>query len=352
VPNSFSVRIFSFSLLAAALSFIPSTSSAQAVSNSNPSQSTLDSTAFAEPRRLLQQGKFDESLALLLDLQSQHPGMKDLEHEIGTAYYKKGDFLNAAAHLKKALDEDPSDSEATQLLGISFYLSGKPAEAIPSLEKVQTWYPSANIDASYILGICYIQTKDYPNARKAFAKMFGVGPDSAAGYLFTARMLLRQDFAPIAEEYVLKAVSIDPKLPLAHQLLGEIYIYKSRIPEAIEHFKKEIELNPGNANGYYKLADAYTRVQKFEEAEKLLQRSIWLDSTSTGPYILLGKVLQKKGETQLAVRALQRALAMDPNNPMPHYLLGEAYRALGRPDDAEHELKLSEELRNRANEKP
>jgi tetratricopeptide (TPR) repeat protein len=307
---------------------------------------------FSEAHKLLQQGKFDDALSLLLDLQYKNPATKNLPHELGSAYYKKADYSNAAIYLKKALAEDPSDNEATQLLGLSYYLSGKPADAISFLEKVQTWYPSANVDASYILGICYLQTKDYSNARKAFAKMFGVGPDSAASYLFTARMLLRQDFALIAEDYVQKSLALDPKLPLAHQLLGEIYLFKANIPAAIEQFQKEIEVNPGNANGYYKLADAYSRIQKFEEAEKFLQRSIWLDANSTGPYILLGKVLQKKGETQLAVRALQRALAMEPNNPTPHYLLGQSYRSLGRNEDADRELKLFEQLRTKDTETP
>src|SRR6202022_1999032 len=162
-------------------------------------------------------------------------------------------------------------------------------DAIPLLEKVQGWYPRANVDASYILGICYIQTKDYAQARKAFAKMFGVPPDSAASYLFTARMLLRQDFGPVAEEYAKKAVELDSRMPRAHLLLGELYLYKSRVPEAIEQFERELELNPGEAAVYYKLADGYIRMQKYEEAEKLLQRSIWLDATSTGTYILMGK---------------------------------------------------------------
>ena len=278
--------------------------------------------------------------------------MRGLAHELGVTYYKKSDFLKATASFKKALEEDPDDHEAVQLMGLSYYLAGRPAEAIAPLEKVQTWYPSANVDAAYILGICYVQTKDYPSARKAFAKMFAVPPDSAASYLFTARMLLRQDFGPVAEEYAKKAVELDPQLPLGHALLGELYLYKSRLPEAIEQFQKELDLNPGEAAVYYKLADAYSRLQKYEEAERLLQRSIWLDATSTGPYILMGKVLEKKGETALAARALERAIAMDPNNPMPHHLLGQTYREMGRTEEAERELKLSEQLQIHQNAKP
>lgn len=313
---------------------------------------TSSPDVFAEARRFSQQGKFDEAIAQLEALSAKQLDAKGLAHELGIVYYKKSDYVKAIANLKKALAEDPGDNEALQLLGISNYLAGRPADAIPALEKVQTWYPSANVDAAYILGICYMQTKDYPNSRKAFAKMFAVPPDSAASYLFTARMMLRFDFDVVAEEYAKKAVELDSKLPLAHSLLGEIYLYKSRVPEATEQFQKELELNPGDAAVYYKLADAYFRAQKYEDAEKLLQRSIWLDATSTGPYILMGKVLEKKGEPLLAARALQRAIAMDPNNSIPHHLLGLAYRDLGRTEEAERELKLSEQLQSRAEAKP
>ena len=133
----------------------------------------------------------------------------------------------------------PDDTEATQLTGLSLYLSNKPAEAIPYLVKVQSWYPSASVDASYILGVAYIQTKDYASARRAFAKMFQVAPDSAAAYLFTARLLLRLDFAPVAEEYGKKAIELDAKLPLAHQVLGELYLYENKLPEATAQFEQE-----------------------------------------------------------------------------------------------------------------
>ncbi|HZQ96612.1 MAG TPA: tetratricopeptide repeat protein, partial [Candidatus Sulfotelmatobacter sp.] len=279
-------------------------------------------------------------------VEGRDPAAKGLALELGTAYYRKNDFPSAIDYLKKATAADPANQEAIQMLGLAYFRGGHPAEAIPLLEKVQGWFPRANVDAAYVLGIAYIQTRNYDRARQSFARMFDVAGDSAAAYLFTARMLLRQEFDPVAEEYAQKAVALDPKLPLAHFLLGELYLYKSRIPESIGEFQKELVINPANAATYYKLADAYSRVQKFDEADRLLQRSIWLDATSTGPFILRGKVLEKKGEFELAVVALQRAATMDPNNPMTHQLLGQAYRNMGKKEDAERELKLAEQLQN------
>jgi tetratricopeptide (TPR) repeat protein len=307
---------------------------------------------FTQARKLAQQGKIDDAIAQLQAIQASNPAAKGLNLELGTAYYKKSDYAKAVEYLKKSLADDPNNGEAVQLLGLSYYLGGHPVDAIPLLEKVQGWYSRANVDAAYILGICYIQTKDYSHARGAFARMFDVPAESAAAYLFTARMLLRQEFDPVAEEYAKKAAALDPRLPLVHFMLGELYLYKSRVPESITEFQKELAINPGHAATYYKLADAYSRVQKFEEAEKLLQRSIWLDATSTGPYILMGKVLEKKGEFELAVRSLQRAAAMDPNNSITHHLLGQAYRDMGRKDEAESELKLAEELQTKQDSHP
>jgi tetratricopeptide (TPR) repeat protein len=316
-----------------------------------PTADTPVADSFASARLLLQQGKYDDAIARLQEFGAKNPGVKGLAHEFGLAYYRKGDYLKAIDSLKQATAEDASDKEASQLLGISYYLAGKPALAIPLLERAQSWFPSANVDASYMLGICYLQTEAYDKARGAFAAMYGVPPESAASYLFTARMLLRQQFDPQAEEHARKAAALDPKLPGAHFLLGELDMAKGEIPGAIREFESELKINPAEAAAYYKLGDAYSRVQKFEDAERVLQRSIWLDSTSTGPYILMGKVLAKKGETELAVRSLQHALSMDPNNSMTHFLLGQAYRDLGKKDDANEQFKQAEQLKSSGQER-
>ena len=268
---------------------------------------------------------------------------------MGVALYQQNKHAEALPYLQKAHEKNPGDKEVTQLLGITHYFLGHLKEAIPLLEQVQSWFPVANVDASYVLGICYIQVRDYAKAQRAFATMFNVPPESAAAHLFLARMLLRQEFDPIADEHVQKAISLDPKIPLAHFLQGEIHLFKSRVPEAIEEFKRELETNPSYAPAYYKLGDAYLRLLNLEEAQRNLQRSIWLDATASGPYVLLGKVHLKKGEAEVATRFLQRALQMDPNNYSAHHLMGQVYRAMGKNEEADHELKLADELQKRPN---
>ena len=294
-----------------------------------------------DAHKLIQQGMTDEAIT---KLQALDPSTKGVALELGNAYYKKSDFSQAIQYLKKANAEDPANQEATQLLGMAYFAGGHPGDAIPLLEKVQGSMPHANADGYYILGTCYIQIRNYDGARNSFAKMFNVPTESGAAYLFAARMLLRQEFDPVAEQYAQKAVALDPKLPLAHYLLGELDLYKARLPEAIAEFQKELEINPAHAATYYKLGDAYSRVQKYDEAQTMLQRSIRLDSTSSVPFILMGQVLQKRGDYDLAVLSLKHAVTMEPNNPTAHYLLGQTYREMGRKEDATEELKRAQEL--------
>ena len=297
-----------------------------------------------QAKQLLEQGKVSDAIDALRQLQQTAPQIKGLQHLLGVAYYRQGDYVQAAPALARAIEQDPDDREAVQLRGLSLFHLGNPADAIPLLEKVHSWLPTSSVDATYVLGVAYIQTKDYANARRAFAEMFAVPPDSAASYLFLARMLLRQGYDPIAEQNALKAVALDPRLPLAHFLLGEFDLYKSKVPEAIAEFEAELKLNPAFAGSYDRLADAYFRSSRFDDAQKLLQRSIVLDANATGPYILMGKVLLKKEEPAQALLYLQRAAKMDPSNFMTHHLLGQAYRALNNNEAAERELKLAEKL--------
>lgn len=316
------------------------------------SDSSTISTSLQEIRVFVDSGKYDEAIARIQSLERSDPSAKGIEHELGIAYYRKGDFVHAENAFGKAMNEDPLDHEAVQLRGLSLFQLGRPADAIPYLRQVQSWIGSASVEASYVLGLCYMHTQKYDDARKSFAQMYGVPPDSAAAHLFLARVLLRQGYDPVAEQNAQQAAAMDPKLPLVHYLLGEFYLYKSNVQKAIDEFELEQKLNPGYSGTYDRLGDCYSRVGKYDDAERALQRAILLDATATGPYILMGKVLVKKKDYASALNYLEKSLRMDPSNYIAHHLMGEAYRGLGREADAERELKRSEELQSSQENKP
>jgi len=294
-------------------------------------------------RKAIDTGHPDQALADIQALRKSGSHVNGLDHLEGLALYQKGYLRAADTAFAAALQQDPKDTEAAQMRGLTLYRLGRPAEAIPLLESSRSG-AIAQADPNYILGLCYMDTRRFDDARHAFATQFAVPPDGATAYLVTARMLLRRDYVPISQEFAQKALEIDPALPLAHELLGEIALAGGHIDDAIAELEKERSRNPLAASVYNRLGDAYLRQGKLDDADRVLQQDVLLEPNSTGPYILLGKLKLKKGDAVAAATFLEHARSMDPGNYMTHNLLGQAYRAMGRSEDATRELVVGQRL--------
>jgi tetratricopeptide (TPR) repeat protein len=298
----------------------------------------------SDAHKKLEHGQGQEAITMLEKLRDSAKGVPHLEHELGIAYYRTGKLLSAEKAFGLAISEDPTDMESVQMRGLALYRLGRPAEAVPFLERVRQWTPNANADANYVLGLCYVNSNRYDDARVAFANQFAVAPNSGPAYLLLAKMLMQANMPEAAAEAVKKALELTPGLPLAHFTLGEFYLFKSDIVQALREFEQEREINPANFAVYDRLGDAYTRTGKYQEAQVALAKAISLDTSSTGPFIQMGKVLLRRNDPQTSLLYLQHAEKMDPSNYITHTLLGQAYRSLGREDDAKKEIEAASKI--------
>jgi tetratricopeptide (TPR) repeat protein len=334
-----------------ALSLAPIIQNAQEAQRTEAQISQSSSIDLVAVKKLIDRGQTKEALRELDVAEAQRPAMPGVERLKGMALYAEGDFTEADQALAKALEQNSKDIEAAEYRGLTLFRLGRLADAIPILEGIHEWSPDTKVDPSYVLALCYIDTRRYDDARHAFARQFGFAPDSAEAYLLTGRMLLRHEFLPVAQEYAKKAAELDPRLPLTRQLLGEIALARQDIDEAIAEFEKERDLNPLYGGIYDRLGDAYTRAGQYQKALQALQQAVLLEPNSTGPYILLGKVMLKQQDPVNAAMYLERAEQMDPNNYMTHGLLAQAYRALGRTAEASREAETAEKLQSAATPK-
>ncbi len=310
------------------------------------SQAPAPVPSMQQAQALFDRGRLDEALQKLDALAAEQPPPSGADYLRGMVLYQQNKMQEAAAAFAKAVVADPKNLEAVQMEGVSLFREGKSADAIPLLEQARRSVPSANVDPNYVLGLCYMDARRYDDARKAFAGQYGFAPDSAPAYLLAARMLLRRDYLPVAEESARKALALNPAIPQAHFLLGEIELAREQSPEAIADFERERELNPLDGAVYERLGDAYIRTGDFDRAQQALDRAVLLEPNANSPFILLGKVLLKQKNPMMAKMYLERALQIDPKNYMAHYLLGQAYRALGRTDDAAQESRMAEQIQD------
>ncbi len=310
------------------------------------SASAATSANLTQIRQMIDRGHAVEALKQLDALAAQHPAPAGVDRLRGVALYSQNRFSEADTAFANALKLDAHDEEATQLRGLTLFRLGKPGSAIPLLEAAHSWTSQTKTDPNYVLALCYLDTRRYDDARHAFATQYGFAPDSAPAYLLAARMMLRREYVPVAQEFAKKALELDPQLPLAHALLGEVALAGEHLEDAIAEFEKERVRNPLNGSVYDRLGDAYTRTGDYTKAQQSLQQALLLEPNSTGPYILLGKVLLKRQDPVSAAMYLERAERMDPNNYMTHNLLGQAYRALGRTEDANRETQIAQRIQS------
>ncbi len=298
----------------------------------------------SEAQNLMNKGQLDKALELLTPLGATDPEPKGAEYLRGLILYEKGDLANAAITFMKASAQDPADLEAMKMQGASLFRMGRAAEAIPLLERASASSQQMNVDPQYVLGLCYLDTNRFDDARHAFAAQYEFLPDSAPAYLLEGRMLLRRQSLPAAEKSTRRALELKPDLPAAHLLLGQIALARGDLPEALSQFRMERDLNPMFGTVYDRLGDAYLRGGDYVNAQKSLDRAVLLEPTLNIPYILLGKVMLEQNDPLMATMYLKHAIEIDTKNSMAHALLGRAYRTLGRKEDAVAELRTAAKL--------
>jgi len=343
-------RVFAIAvLLAASLSALPG----QLQQGQSPSTESSPSAAtLASAQELAGKGRLDAAMAQLDQLSRQTPEPAGVERLRGIIYYEREQFSPAIDAFTRAADQDPNDHESIEMHGVSLFRTGRIQEAIPFLEKGRVGVQGENVDPDYVLALCYADVQRYDDARHAFAAQYGFAPDSAEAYLLAGRLFLRREVRDEAGLEAAKALAINPSLPLAHELLGEVSLSRADTAGAIREFEAERKIDPLNPDLYDRLGDAYLRNGQYAEAQQALNRAVLLEPQATGPYILLGETFLKLKQPIEALHYLDHAEKMDPSNYITHNLLGQAYKATGQIEAANREFQLVVEIQHRNDPKP
>lgn len=146
-----------------------------------------------------------------------------------------------------------------------------------------------------------------------------------------------------------KAVDTSPRQPGLHYKLGDLYWSLSQWDNATEQFQQEAALDPGNCMIQWKLGDILLR--KSADAGEALGR---IEKALTACPNLMearadrAKLLLKLHREQDAIAELRVVEKSDPSEPSTHFLLAQAYRATGKPQEAQAEMKSFSELEERS----
>lgn len=137
--------------------------------------------------KLMDEGKFDESIQLLEDAQKLDPDDIKYPYELGYAYYAKHEYKLASKFLDDLLKHKDANDRVYQLLGNCYDNLGKSDKAIETYEAGLKKFPnSGNLHLE--MGIMFMGKKEYNKAIDYYEKGIEVAPKFPSNYYWAAKL--------------------------------------------------------------------------------------------------------------------------------------------------------------------
>src|SRR5712691_8268584 len=301
--------------------------------------------------------------------------VQDVGRELGVQYVLEGSVRKANDHVRitAQLVDASTDSHIwaeryDRPLKEIFALQDEIVQKIVTTLKLQLtlWgqgilvrKTTDNLEAydSYLRGVEYFYrlTKETNlQARQMFEKAVELDPQYAEAYARLSWTRSRewiyqwvQDPQTLEQAFALaqKAVTLDDSLPLAHRVLGVVYLWKKQHEQAIAEAERAIALDPNNAEGYVRLAHILKFVGRSEEAIQLMEKAMRLNPHYPFDYLFeLGASYHLTGRYKEALVPLKKVLTLNPNFVFAHVNLAICYAELGRLEEARAEMAEAQQL--------
>ena len=267
-------------------------------------QLTLGTVALASVN--IELGHFDTAARALDDALVRDPESADLLGARAYLRLRQRNFPSAAEDAQKAAALSPGDWSLPLLEGVILLTAGKPAEAIPALERASTLAQDSAL-AFRNLGAAYHAVARYGDATRSFQRALEIKAD-----------------------------------PAVYSNLGTAYFFQGLYADAVTAFEKARELRPNDFRSWANLADGYRflparrseAVEAYTRGLQLVDEQIALAPADTDLLTRRIVMLSKRGDCGGALEASAVVAPKSAGSPAALYRLGVAHEVCGRRDDA------------------
>ena len=296
---------------------------------------------------LVHVGDFDGAIAMYksalpLLIQNNVSQKNAVLRNLALAYYKKGDFTNAAGQFGTLHKSLPNDVGIAVLLGYSEVQLGKAEAAVSLLEPLES-RNAANLDFEYAYGSALIKAG---RRREGAVRIEHVATssNSADAYLLAGSTFLDLNEYEPARRDLDTALKLDPKLPGVQTLAGTARDKTGAIKEAEEAFREALKINPDDFDANLYLGAILSKRRDLDEGRLYLERAVRLNPTSSMAGYEIGMLQSTSGRYQAAADQLEKVVKSDPDWLEPHIELASLYYRLHRPDDGRKERQIVDRL--------
>jgi tetratricopeptide (TPR) repeat protein len=308
------------------------------------------------------------------------PRLAPAYNNLGSLYLRQRQYKKAAAVLEKGLKIDPKMSSASALLGIALYELGDYAGAGRNLESALRANPKDN-NAELFLANDLIKLGKFDQAAEHLRQLSQRQPENQEVLYLLGKVHMK-----LSEEALTKLNALDANSVWAHEISGEVMESMKNYDGALLEYKKAVEVAPLQAGTHYHLGNAYWSLNMWDAATEQFRAELANDPSNCMAQWKLGNIiLEQHGDSAAALAEVQKALdacpdlmearvdraraliklerhaeavkdleaavKADSGESSTHFLLAQAYRALGRTQEAQAEMKVFSKLEESARAK-
>jgi tetratricopeptide (TPR) repeat protein len=283
-------------------------------------------------RVLMTQGKMEEAKTELASLQKDYPTAAPVLVLVGNQQLAEKQYDAARGSFTKALQVAPASIDAAAGLISVDLATGKKADAVARIEAgVKSSTPTS--DLMVLAARTYAATGDLAKAEEYLNKAVDIDPARLEAYMLLGQLYVAQKRTPAAIEEYQKIVQKTPNSVPAHTIIGMLYESQHQLPEAEKAYQKALSVDSHAAVAANNLAWIYVASNRnLDEALQLAQ--IALQQLPDEPHVndTLGWIYYRKDMAARAVPYLEVSVQKNPTDPTGFYHLGMAYVRNGDVD--------------------
>jgi tetratricopeptide (TPR) repeat protein len=276
-----------------------------------PGRAEDNPAILARAEELAKGGKGEESTRLYRQALSADPQCWQAYAGIGRNHFAAGEYADAAADFRKALEFHPNDLELINWASRTFLRQQHP-EKIPEL-------------------------LSHDNLTVA---------NSALAHLLLARAYDAEENEDQATHEIGLALEIDPRCHGAHFAQGFMDWRAGDLPNAEKKLQEELSLDPHETLASYYLAEVLEKQDKLAEAEGVLTRMGREDPNTYLYQLAVGKLRERQKDIPSATDHYRQAIRLDAGQPEAHYRLAVLLRALRQSAQANEEFHIFSQLQS------
>ena len=261
---------------------------------------------------------------------------------LAEANLQTGAFRSASDNLLEVLQKDPGNLEAYILLPEAARTSVEIEKAGKLLEKGQPFFKD-NPGFNRALGSLYLKKGDLAKAEDFIKKALAVEPDSIQAHVLMGDCLLRKKDHDGAEREYRKAAELSPAASLAHIKLAEFYLIDNNLAEAKRILSESAAKSPDFLPASFSLARIAFAENDFDGATKLLDAILQKNANYIDALILRGQINGARNKMPEALQDFKEALRINPDSELALQFMGLAY--MGKADIANARSSFREVVR-------